>query len=524
MQHKKIPLADTKAFSPFFLDYIQQKDVLKPYYERFPVIENFDHQIRDKAQSFPSKNRVVLADALQKQYKHITLPEAAAHNISALKDGKTFTVTTGHQLNIFTGPLYFIFKIVTVINTCKKLKEKYPAYHFVPVYWMASEDHDYDEIKYFTLYGKKYVWETSQSGAVGRFNTEGFDKILKDMPGETSLFKEAYLKNKRLSDAVRHYVNALFGKEGLIVLDADNHDLKELFKPAIEEDVFKQTTVNLVNKTNKGLEDLGYKTQIFCREINFFYLDDKIRSRIEKTGEDFKVMDSNQTFSEGQLRDIMQKAPEKFSPNVILRPLYQEMILPNLAYVGGPAEIIYWLQLKNVFNYFKIPFPILMPRNFGMVIDHTIERKLDKTGLDHIHLFEDKNYIFNHWTLKNTKHDLTVGSERATIQEIFNHLRKRAESIDQTLGPFAGAEGTRAINSLEKIERKLLRAEKRHHQDKLGQIEAVKDALFPNGNLQERVDNFLSFYQRDGNFISKLIRHFEPFDYQFNILTYQNND
>ncbi len=520
MQHKKIPFADTKAFSPFFLDYIQQKETLKPYYHRFPNLQNFKDQIHEKSTSFPSENRQILVSTLEKQYQHLTIPEPVAKNISDLSDSRTFTVTTGHQLNIFTGPLYFIYKIVTAINTCKQLKEQYPDYHFVPVYWMASEDHDYDEIKYFNLYGKKYIWETSQKGAVGRFHTKGFDSLLNQIPGDTGIFKDAYLKNKKLSDAVRHYVNALFGKEGLIVLDADDHDLKGLLKTVVEEDIFKQVTTSLVETTNKGLEALRYKTQIFCRDINFFYLDDHIRSRIEKQGYRFTILETSLSFTEDELRNLIEKEPEKFSPNVILRPLYQEMILPNLAYVGGPAEIIYWLQLKNVFDHFTIPFPILMPRNFGMVVDHTLQRKLEKTGLDFIQFFEEKNYLFNHWVLKNTKHNLTVGAERATIHEIYSQLKKRAESIDKTLGPFAAAEGTRIINSLEKIERKLLRAEKRIHAEKLSQIESIKDALFPNGALQERVDNFLNFYQRDKEFINNLMRHLDPFDFEFYILMY----
>jgi uncharacterized protein YllA (UPF0747 family) len=221
------------------------------------------------------------------------------------------------------------------------------------------------------------------------------------------------------------------------------------------------------------------------------------------------------------MRKLIADEPEKFSPNVILRPLYQEMILPNLAYVGGPAENVYWLQLKNVFNYYGVPFPMLMPRNFGMVIDHTLDRKLQKTGLDISLFFEEKNYLFNHWMLKNSKNNLTVGAERTTIKEIYEKLKQRAESIDLTLGPFTGAEGTRVMNGLEKIERRLLRAEKRLHTDKLRQIEAVKDALFPGGNLQERVDNFLNFYQQDKQFIDKLISLLNAFDYQFNILIYK---
>ena len=520
MQHKKIPLADTKAFSSFFLDYIQQKETLKPFYNRFPLPANFKEQITEKSTAFPALHRERLVSSLQKQYASLTVSDSVSRNISAFAQPDTFAVTTGHQLNIFTGPLYFIYKIVTVINACKRLKKDYPDYNFVPVYWMASEDHDYDEIKYFRLYGKKYVWETSQSGAVGRFVTNDIKRLLEEVPGDISIFREAYTKNKTLAGAVRHYVNSLFGRDGLVVIDGDDRQLKALFTPVIEDDIFNGTTLPLVSDTNKRLAGLGYKTQVFCRDINFFYLDAGIRARIEKSGDRFIVVETDLSFSESELRSLAKHEPEKFSPNVILRPLYQEWILPNLAYVGGPAENIYWLQLKNVFDQYKVPFPMLMPRNFAAIIDHTVHRKLEKTGLDFSCYFEEKNYLFNHWMLKNSKKDLTVGSERSTIREIYSQLKQRAESIDKTLGPFAGAEGTRVMNGLEKIERKLLRAEKRLHTEKLRQIEAVKEALFPNGSLQERVDNFLNFYQQDKDFIQRLIDCFDPFDYQFNVLTY----
>ena len=520
MQHKKIPLADTKAFSSFFLDYIQQKETLKPFYNRFPLPLNFKDQIKEKANSFPALHRRVLVSSLQKQYGSLNLSDAVSENISALGNSETFAVTTGHQLNIFTGPLYFIYKIITVINACKRLKRDYPQYNFVPVYWMASEDHDYDEIKYFRLYGKKYVWETSQSGAVGRFLTKDIKKLLEEIPGDISVFKDAYTKNKTLAEAVRHYVNSLFGTHGLVAIDGDDRQLKALFTPVIEDDVFSQRTLPLVTATNQRLADLGYKTQVFCREINFFYLDAGVRARIERSDDRFIVVDTPLSFSQDEVRSLLKNEPEKFSPNVILRPLYQEWILPNIAYVGGPAENIYWLQLKSVFDQYKVPFPMLMPRNFAAVVDHTVQRKLEKTGLDFTCYFEDTNYLFNHWTLKNSKNDLTVGTERTTIREIYSQLKKRAESIDKTLGPFASAEGTRVMNGLEKIERKLLRAEKRLHTDRLRQIEAVKEALFPNGSLQERVDNFLNFYQQDKDFIQKLMDCFDPFDYQFNVLIY----
>lgn len=520
MMLNKIPLSDTQTFSPFFLDYIEHKDSLNPFFNRYPSIENFPDQIAEKKRAFPSKHRSVLVENFRQQYDGFTISTQVSDNISLLENDKTFTITTGHQLNIFTGPLYFIYKIVTVINTCRKLKAQYPEYNFVPVFWMASEDHDYDEIKYFTLYGNKYVWETDQRGAVGRFNTKGLDKLANELPGDVTIFREAYAKGKTLSHAVRYYVNELFGKEGLLVLDGDSRSLKTLLRDVMEKDIIHHVNKGLVDETNSRLEGLGYKTQVFCREINFFYLDNGIRSRIEQRDNEFIVLDTDLSFSSDEIKKLIQTEPEKFSPNVILRPLYQETILPNLAYVGGPAEVIYWLQLKEVFDKVGVTFPMLMPRNFGMIVDHEINRKFSKTGLELKDLFEEKNYLFNHWLLKHSVRNLTVGAERAEITRIFDELRDRASLLDKSLAPFVAAEGQRTLNSLEKIERNMVRAEKRVHADKFRQIEAVKDALFPDDGLQERSDNFLNFYQQDPHFIEKLLDNFDPFDFQFNVLRY----
>lgn len=520
MQIQKIPFEATHAFTPFFLDYIRQKESLKPFYGRFPVIENFKDQLTEKSGSFPTQHRDVLVASLLNQYKNFDTPDAVKANLEKLKHQNTFTITTGHQLNIFTGPLYFIYKIITVINTCKQLKQAYPQHDFVPVYWMASEDHDYDEIKSFRLYGKKYTWETTQQGAVGRFHTDEFKKLLAEIPGEIALFKNAYTKHKKLSDAVRYYVNALFGSEGLIIVDGDDQSLKKLFIPAIESDLFEQRHKPLVDQADQALEANGYKTQIHCREINLFYLEDGLRCRIEKIGEKYTVVDTDISFTAAELRGLVQQSPEKFSPNVVLRPLYQEMILPNLAYVGGPAELVYWLQLKGIFDHYRIPFPVLMPRNFALIMDAPLVRKFDKTGLSIEELFLPKDRLFNQVVLKTSTADLTLNGEKKAIEDYFTRIQENVTQIDKTLGPLVGAEQQRVIKGLLRIEQKVLRAEKRKHADLLRQVEAVKDALFPNGSLQERTDNFLNFAQTDQQFIPTLIRSLDPFDFSFSIMRY----
>ena len=521
MRLQKLPFAETNSFSSFFLDYIQQKETLKKFYSLFPEKKNFETQIQNKKQAFPIAHRSILVNTLQSQYKNLSPRDSVKNNINLLSDSNTFTITTGHQLNIFTGPLYFIYKIVTVINACKELKKQFPDSNFVPVYWMASEDHDYDEIKYFKLYGKKYTWETDQQGAVGRFNPKSIEKLFSDIPGEIGLFKNAYLKHNTLSEAVRYYVNELFGEEGLIVVDADDHNLKKLFQHVITQDVFNHTPKKLVEEQNQQLEALGYHPQVFARDINFFFVDKNLRSRIEEKDGRFHVLDTPIQFSKEAIARLIESEPEKFSPNVILRPLYQEVILPNLAYAGGPAEVVYWLQLKGVFDHFNVPFPMLMPRNFAMVVEKNIAHKFEKTGLDYKQLFNEKNYLFNQWILKNTTHDLSLGKELTLFSEQFAAIRDRAGRIDSTLIKFVEAQATRAASSLEKIEQKILRAEKQVHREKLGQLESVKDILFPNGSPQERVDNFLNFYQKDPQFIKRLLEVFDPFDFKFNLLFYE---
>lgn len=521
MRVQKIPFEETNSFSSFFLDYIQQKETLKKFYSFFPELKNFEAQIQSKKKIFPDAHRQTLVTVLQSQYKNLTQKEAVKSNINLLTLPNTFTITTGHQLNIFTGPLYFIYKIVTVINACKELKKKYPENNFVPVYWMASEDHDYDEIKYFKLYGKKYTWETDQRGAVGRFNPKSIEKLFSVIPGEISVFKKAYSTQSTLSEAVRYYVHELFGEEGLVVIDADDHQLKKQFQHVIAEDVLNHTPKKLVEEQNQQLEALGYHTQVFARDINFFYLEKNLRSRIEEKDGRFNVVDSSIQFSKEEIKGLIESEPEKFSPNVILRPLYQEVILPNLAYAGGPAEVIYWLQLKGVFDHFNVPFPMLMPRNFALMIEKDVARKFEKTGLDYNHLFEEKNYLFNQWITKNTHRDLSLGKELTLFTEQFASIRDRAGSIDPTLIKFVEAQATRTADSLGKIEQKMLRAEKRLHKEKLGQLESVKDTLFPNGSPQERVDNFLNFHQKDPQFIQKLLKVFDPFDFRFNLLFYE---
>ncbi len=512
MKISKVALDQVGAFSGMFLDYLNAKETLKPFFGYPPKPESFSDIIQNR--QFPEENRHTLVEVLNEQYGPLETCSAVENNILSLRDDKTYTVTTGHQLNIFTGPLYFIFKIATVINLAKRLKELHPDHHFVPVYWMASEDHDFEEISSFNLFGKNYKWETQQTGAVGRFAPQSLNEIIEQLPESVPMFEKAYLDSSTLAEAVRVYVNELFGEHGLIVVDADHHKLKAKFSGIMKQDIFEQKAKEIVERTNKQLDDLGYKNQAFAREINFFFLNGQRERIVEKEG-NFEVLDGQNKFTREELEKSIDESPERFSPNVIMRPVYQEAILPNIAYIGGPAEVIYWLQLKGVFDHYGVSFPILMPRNFGMVINKGISKKIEKLGFSDSELFLEAHELKSTYIQRNSDNEHLLDDEKRDLGSVFQRIKEKAGSIDKSLEGFIGAETAKALKGLENVEKRLKKGQEQQNETAIKQIDNFKEKLFPNGGLQERHDNFLNFYLNNPEFIGTLLDNFDPFDYSF---------
>nr|WP_299418720.1 bacillithiol biosynthesis cysteine-adding enzyme BshC [uncultured Emticicia sp.] len=512
MPSQQIALNSVGVFPKLFLDYISKKEKLEKFYNQYPDIQGFSKVIESR--KFSDEKRKTLVSVLKKQYQLLENKP----NLDILLDTNTFTVTTGHQLNIFTGPLYVIYKIVTIINLAKKLKVEFPAYNFVPVYWMASEDHDFAEIAYFNLFGKNFKWETEQKGAVGRMNPAELQTIFDELSEKPSIFEEAYLKNTTLSDAARQYMHELFGSENLVCIDADDSALKGIFSDVIKDDLLNNSANEIVTKTSNELNEMGYHTQITPREINFFYLQDWLRERIIKEDNVYKVLNSAFSFSEEEILKILDNQPENFSPNVVLRPLYQETILPNLAYIGGPSEVPYWLQLKGVFDHYGEQFPLLMPRNFALVINQASQKRIEKLGVTAEELFADDVSLRRSYVERNSENSLSLAFEIDDVSEVFERILKKSLAIDQTMKGAVEAEKSKIISSLENLEKRIKKAEERNQETSVTQLLALKQKLFPDGGLQERKENFLNFYLNDKDFINKLLEAFDPIDYSFNII------
>lgn len=517
MKKYGVALNQTRQFSSFFLDYLTEKDSLKTFYAHSPTIESFKNAIHQK--NFPAHQRSILIHTLRKQYQKIQMSEATEAALVSLADTNTFTVTTGHQLNLFTGPLYFIFKIVSTINLARQLKIAYPKFNFVPVYWMASEDHDFEEINFFKLDGKKYQWNSTQTGAVGDFHLdESFQDFLKSLPFVPDFFKEAYTHSETLAEAVRKYVHTLFGEQGLLIIDGNDVAFKESFSEVVLEDLFAHTPYQKATHSSEQLASLGYKSQIFPREINFFYLLKGVRERIERTSEGFMVLNTDLTFSESEIRVLIAQHPERFSPNVVLRPLYQEMILPNLAYLGGPAEVIYWLQLKGVFDHFQIPFPVLLPRNFGLILDQPIQAKIQKMGWSHEDLFQDFESWKRAFILSESTLDIKLDHQKEAVAEIFDAAGSQAANLDASLLKSFEAGKVRSLKILDQMSVKLRKAEERRLKNQLDRAATIQEFTMPGGSPQERVVNMMQFYLSNPDLIQDLLDCFDPLDFRMMVL------
>lgn len=524
-----ISYRDTHYFSDLMLDYLDEKEILREFYHHFPTLENFKKQIEEKNLSFPQESRIALSSALKKQYSSLNISEETTVNLDLLQQSNTFTITTGHQLNLFTGPLYFLYKIISVINLAEQLKEEYSTHNFVPIYWMATEDHDFEEINYFNFKEDKIQWNSEQTGAVGEFATKGLEEVLtkfKDQLNKSNaaeeilaLFKNAYLKHTNLTEATRYLGNELFGKYGLVIVDGNDNNLKKMFAPYVKEELLNQLSSIEVEKTAQKLKSLGYKAQVNAREINLFYLTEGIRERIIKEDNYFFVNNTEIKFSESEILEELKKYPERFSPNVIMRPLYQEVILPNLCYVGGGGELAYWLELKNYFEASAITFPVLLLRNSALLVSEKQNKKLQNLKTEISELFLDQSTLKTVKTNQISEIKIDFSPQKEQLATQFKELYVLAEKTDSSFIGAVEAQEKKQIKGLHYLEKRLLKAQKRKLKDELCRVTQLQDELFPKQSLQERNRNFSEFYQIYGSsLIQQLKEQLKPLELNFSII------
>lgn len=534
MPKHSLPYQKTGYFSKLICDYLSDPNsdnynALSSFYNRFPNLDNFKKQIEEKQTEFTDGQRHLLSKRIMFQYGDNSISQSTLSNIDLLREHTTFTITTGHQLNLFTGPLYFLYKIFSVINLAEKLNHQYSKNHFVPIYWMATEDHDFEEINYFNLFGKKVRWNRDANGAVGELSTDGLKELkqqLKTALGNSenaknliSYFSDAYTKHNNLADATRFLANTLFYHHGLVIVDGNDTQLKKCFIPYAEKELTENLSFKKVSETTERLMTLGYSEQVHPREINLFYLKENLRKRIVEQQGKFFVNDTDISFTKKEILEELHEHPERFSPNALLRPLFQEVILPNLCYIGGGGELAYWFQLKDYFEAVKVPFPILLLRNSVLLVPKMLASKLKKLDTEIDELFLSQHELVTKHAYKISKIDIDFSKQKAFLKKQFEDLYTLAEKTDSSFLGAVGAQEKKQLNGLEHLEKRLLKAQKRNLSDELERLKNIQDQLFPNHSLQERQLNFSEFYLDYGeDLLETLKNQLDPLDGNFTIL------
>lgn len=458
------------------------------------LLDQFEQQIQLKAKHFSSQSRKALCDALSRQYQDIQLNGKVADNLVKLSNSNTFTITTGHQLCLMTGPLYFIYKILNVIKLSEDLNKAFVGQHFVPVYWMASEDHDFEEIRSFLLFGQKWTWESEQKGAVGRFDTTDLAPLLAELRQKFQNQPDSEihgllekLKTTPYAKGFFEFVNELFSAYGLLIIDADNQQLKESAWPLWQKELYSDEIHQAVLKQSKKLQDQGLSTPIESKASNLFFLGDKKRERIEKN----------------KPLNFQEQHSFELSPNVVLRPLYQEWILPNLAYIGGPSEIAYWQQLPLAFDTLQLPYPLILKRAGGILLQEREQELIRHLG------FENNEFLSDKAVLKD-RYLNQVGDQVPNYSQLDEYwsgykssfLKIATDELPQETR-MVEAELTRIQKQIEGLEQRFEKARKAKYDKALKQIDQLSEKIQPKGQLQERSLNILNFCP-DGQLTSRI--------------------
>lgn len=505
-----IPFSEVGNLSKIMNDYLNNSFEISDFIFDSPTIEGLQNKIDSRQMDV--EKRTVLVTSLKKQYENAGLK--APSSIDLLLKSTTFTVTTGHQLCLFGGPKYFIYKIVSAIKLARHLSAINPSLNVLPVFWMASEDHDFEEINQVTLFKKTFTTSQIAEGPVGRLKPSVFDEVYHQL---NELFTnderakellhhfETSFKQKDWSTATRYWVHQLFGDE-LIILDGDDTALKSLFAPIIEDELIHQKSIVEIENTNEQLKKIGYHTQVTPRAINLFYIETGKRELIvsEMDG-NFLVKNIDLKFSKDELLNLLKNHPEKFSPNVVLRPLYQECILPNIAYIGGPGELAYWFQLKSNFDRLNVSFPIIMLRDSFLIIQQKDLSLLQEMKLELNDLFLSENDLIKKYLQLNLTEQIELSKEKEQLNQWQHELSSKLSAIDKDFDKMLGAEFANWNKLFDKIDQKIHKSSKNREEVSINRILKIRNTYFPNDVLNERIDSFIPEWSKNPQYINTLL-------------------
>ena len=468
-----------------------------------PILSELEHQ-------FSPEKRNILANILLRQYNGIELTSQQVNNIEALKQSNSFTVVTGQQIHPIMGPFFVWNKIISTIQTANQLGKEYTDKKFIPVFWMASEDHDFEEISGIPFMGKNYEWMEENGGPVGKLPTKNIltllDNIQQDFATDEKIvaqiesFKVHYQQFDNLADASRSFMQTYFADSGLLVLDPNEPELKQDFvnqflheiKPSFFEDFTQQASI---------LKELNLPISVNPRKTHLFYLDQQQRLRIDKGEENYTTVKKEMEWTESQLQELAKTSPESLSPNVLMRPLYQQSILPNVVYVAGPSEFYYWMLTPKAFKTAGLAIPRLQLRASSVIVNKGIEKKMQRLKLDMNQIFQSYS-VLETLVLQQYKDDFKLDGA-------INDLKKSYENVWQSLYEIKDP----SLKNIKKENEQFLRNLQKISSDyKTGAnaeseistllltLKSLKESAFNEANPQERTLYCLEYLVKYGAF------------------------
>jgi len=523
-----INFSDIPGHQNLFLDYLYEFDNVKEFYSA--DFRNKENYLKIFKSVSDSKNdaREKVAQILKAQYLSLQPSVLTSKNIDSLSDKRTMAVVTGQQLGILGGPLYTFYKIITAIKLSRHLSERYDEYNFVPVFWLESDDHDFNEVRSIKIINDNnniinvgYSEEISEDDAkesVGyiRFNeslNEFFNTLIKNL--RDTEFKEPllekikgfYAEGNTFKDSFKKLIHWIFDEFGLIIFDPQDKQVKDLLKPIFKKEItdFRQHTQELVNVSAR-LEEF-YHAQVKVRPVNLFLTVDNGRYSIEPVENEFKLRRKRKSFSLEQLLEIAESEPERFSPNVLLRPICQDFLFPTAFYIAGPSEISYFAQLKPLYSFYKITEPIIYPRSSATVLENSISKILSKHDIAVTEIFVDGDIIKKRIldSLSEVTLEDLFSRVNTDIEIAFDQLKERLFQLDKTISDSSKKYKEKIFQALNELKAKAEQAQQKKHEATLRQIDKAAVTLFPMKNLQERELNFTHFTNKYGMDFIKLM-------------------
>lgn len=509
------------AFSSLFLDYVNDYSKLQELYNGNFRSDNDWKSVIQKVVERPL-DRSSIVQILTNQNRNFHCGVRTLANIDSLLNDNTVAVVTGQQVGLFTGPLYTIYKTLTTLKLVEKLASRFPEYNFVPIFWLEGEDHDYEEVSAINLINSandvaKFEYQPGGSkpdknlGAVGTLEfDETIDTFFQNIeqalvqtefkPKVIELFKTAYQKGMTFNRAFVHLMNVLLEDSGLIFLDPHDTEIKKMLAPLFKRELAETPKFcQLVIDQSAEIEK-QYHAQIKPKSLNLFLFHHGGRFLLEPKPDGYGLKGTRQHLTKEQVQEFINTSPELFSPNVVLRPLCQDWLLPTVAYVAGPSEIAYFGQLKSLYQEVRIPLPIIYPRASITIVEEKVEKVLNRFSLPLTEFFRDVEMIKEKVAsqISDVNLEELFGGTLATLHETLDAMQPALQSIDPTLLGALDNTNKKIISGIESLKEKTVAAQKRQHEVALRQIDKTANHVFPLSNFQERELNVLYFLNKYG--------------------------